>query len=59
MTHSMKMSMCKTKTSYFPKLCLWRVAKAIIAAAVWTTVEENNTHKNVWYHISENIKNYG
>lgn len=55
----MKMSMCKTKTSYFPKLCLWRVAKAIIAAAVWTTVEENNTHKNVWYHISENIKNYG
>lgn len=44
--------------SYFPKLCLWRVEKAIIAATAWTINDENNAHKNMWYHISgKHLKN--
>lgn len=38
--------------SYFPKLCLWRVPKAIIAATAWTMIDENSAQRNIWYHIS-------
>jgi len=46
--HQFRTNQNKNKIlSYFPKLCLWSVAKAIIAATVWTIADENNAHKKV------------
>lgn len=38
-----------------PKWCFLSVVKAIIAAIVWTNTDENNAHRNTWYHISANV----
>lgn len=38
-----------------PKWCFLSVVKAMTAAIVWTNTDENNAHKNTWYHISANV----
>lgn len=38
-----------------PNLCLRRVTNATKAAHVCINIDENNAHRNIWYHISLNV----
>ena len=38
-----------------PYLCFLSWTRAMSAAMMWTNIEENNAHRNTWYHISENL----
>jgi hypothetical protein len=44
---------------HLPILCFLSLHKAINAAIMCTNMEENNAHRNTWYHISTNIIKYG